>query len=393
MSARRRRRCDAAARGPRRLTLVSAGARARRRRDQHRPRRGRSTASVSMLVSRRRRSRRRRRRPRQSSRHGRRQGRRRRRPRPSRPATSSASTVLVARRQQQHAQGDKFDAATGAVDAFLDAAPAGRPDRPGHLRRHRSARPSSRPPTTQSHSLDELDGRRAQPRAPASTTPSPQAVELAGTDGARSLLRALRRRRHRQRRRPSTCVASGAVDAGVVVDVVSLGQRPSRPTTARRRSPTTPAARSSRPTRTRSARSSPSRPTHSPSSCWSASSSPTASSGEATIDVTRAAAAGTTYTDSAFVTLGAAAASDVRTSSTSRQAPGQHARACCSARSPSFLGLGGVLVGRRSPAARTQVGRGPAARRLLRRRRRQAGARASQTRRRLAGLKDVGRRR
>ena len=47
------------------------------------------------------------------------------------------STVLVLDASNSMAKGGKFDAATAAVDAFLDAAPDDVRDRPRHLRRRR----------------------------------------------------------------------------------------------------------------------------------------------------------------------------------------------------------------------------------------------------------------
>ena len=173
----------------------------------------------------------------------------RRRPRPSPPATSSArpsscSTPATAW------QGGKFDRRHRRRRRLPRRCARGRRDRPGHLRRQRRSRPSSPPPTT-TPSAPRSTAVELCARAPASTTPSPQGVELRRRRGLALAPGPLRRRRHRAAPPPSTSSAGDAADAGVVVDVVSLAnagerRRPGRP---RRR---TPAARSSPPTRTRS---------------------------------------------------------------------------------------------------------------------------------------------
>ena len=134
------------------------GAGQRRRRGEHRPRRdGRRQRLAGP---------RRRRRPRGSDgRPGLGRGGRRRAPVDSTAKTISAgdverTTVLVLDASNSMRQGDKFAAATAAVDAFLTAAPDGRAHRPGDLRRRPSARSSSPPPTT-TPSRAALDGHHA----------------------------------------------------------------------------------------------------------------------------------------------------------------------------------------------------------------------------------------
>ncbi len=139
------------------------------------------------------------------------------RPRPSPPATSSdprssSSTPATA------CAGGKFDAATAAVDAFLDAAPP-TCDRPGRLRRQRRRDRSSPPRTTRRCGRARRGGARAGHRR---LRRHARGRGAGGRRGSRSLL-VLSDGADTGSDTTLEVATNDALDDGVVVDVVSLG--------------------------------------------------------------------------------------------------------------------------------------------------------------------------
>ena len=265
---------------------------------------------------------------------------------------------------------------TAAVDAFLDAAPddvaiglvtfAGKVDeidRAHHRPRRRRAPRST---------ALELDA-----RAPSVYDAIAPGVELVGDEGSRSLLVLSDGADTGSDTTLDGRAAARAADAGVVVDVVVAGssRRGRRLCDA---SPTTPAGAvipADPSALEHGLRRAGRRPR--PAAARDASSVPADVERRGDRSPSRVAAGGTTYADSAFVSLGDAAATGPRRRRV-RQGRWSARPSCWSAPSRCSSGSPALLVGRRSPGrGRKSLGRA-AARRLLRRRRRRSPGEAPQ---------------